>query len=165
MAQNTFLSDDYLKALGAVTVHWATLESALDFLAIITFAEYGKHPRHRELPRSTKRKIEYLRDYAKQPLMNEWKDELLELASSVANLKEERHDAVHGCVVESEEGSAKVLRLLHRAAKHEYTDRHFTVEELWELAACLAIDASAALDLTTRLIDAVEERGDQTLGE
>ena len=165
MAQNTFLSDDYLKALGAVTVHWATLEGALDFLAIITFAEYGKHPKHGELPRSTKRKIGYIRDYAALPSLAEWKDKLLELATRVTELKEQRHDAVHGCVMESVEGSAKVLRLLHRATKHEYTDRHFTAEELWELAACIAINASAALDLTTRLIDAVDERGDQTPGE
>lgn len=162
---NHFLSDEYLKALGSVTANWAMLEIGIDFIVAVTFHEYGKHPKQAEIPRSMMRKIAYLRDYATLPTLAHWKEEILELADAAEKLKEARHDATHGAVMEHGEGGTKVLRLLYEKAFHRGIDKHITAESLRLLEMQIVGVAHVGLNIAQALLNELGEPLDKPLSE
>ena len=158
MVSDTFLGDEYLNALGAVTATWAVLETGVDFLVAITFHEYGEHPKHHEIPRSMKRKIAYLRDYAGLSSLAHWQTELLELARTSEELKEKRHAAVHGCVDATLGEKVQLFRILYKKTQHELTDTSFTADDLSRLAAEIIGVGFVALNIAKALLDELDAK-------
>jgi hypothetical protein len=167
MAEEPFLPPGYAEALGWATIAWAQAELALDLLVAVTFHMYGGHLKHREIPRSLSRKVEYLRDVAKQGTVGEeWAGKLVAAADAAHDLKEERHDAVHGALIGEIDGEmVSIMRILYEKTVHRESHKKVSVRSLKGLTARTRAATSSTLDITYAMFDALDHPVNKPIGE
>jgi hypothetical protein len=139
---------EYLAALGAVTLNFAALETTLDFTVAAIFNGLDRMG-EREIPRSLDNKLGFLRNAFKHPSMASIKDAANKVIDDVHNIKEARHDAVHGALVGS---GMDVIRVRHTPQMHitqtkpaptgpELESLALRIRDLFEAALSVAFDS------------------------
>jgi hypothetical protein len=120
---STFTSkedQEFFAAIGRLTISWAQIELGLDCAIDIIHRFLGGKQIDPEAPRtSLSRKLNYIRKWAKTSPEPTFRDAVQKLMNDIEAAAEARHDLIHGIIIEQEEGSgeAKMVRLLHRAAR------------------------------------------------
>lgn len=157
----------FMYAVGLATTRWAILESIIDLIISLTYSELGGHPKHPKIPRVLSSKVTYLRDMAEWDEFPHWRDRLVELADRVDDLKERRHDIVHGVVLgEPSYTDMKLFRIIyektHLRAPEDLKIRIADVAKLSDDTTSLGKDfTTLALELHARF----EEVRNEATGE
>jgi hypothetical protein len=139
---------DYLAAVGAVTLNFAALETTLDFMVAMTFNGLDRMG-EKEIPRSLDRKLSFLRKAFKHSVLGPIKADADRVFDRVHNVKEERHDAVHGALIGS---GLDIVRVRYTPERHvtqikqALSDKDMEglalrIRALFEAALSVAIDA------------------------
>jgi hypothetical protein len=105
---------EYLAALGAVTLNFAALETTLDFTVGAIFSGLDRMG-EKEIPRSLDNKLGFLRKALKHPALGPVREAGNKVLDDVHNIKEERHDAIHGALIGS---GMDTIRVRYTPQKH-----------------------------------------------
>lgn len=152
--------EEYILHIGLVTVIWANLETALDFMVATTFQSFGGHPKHAEIPRSLARKIRYLIDVAEKPELQAWSSEIIAIAGEVSSLKEQRHTAVHGITLSNADPKTyRIMRIVYEKMHHRSPEFNVSLEDLRRLCG----NAVTLCKRTFTVLDEMREVSEKTI--
>jgi hypothetical protein len=132
------LSEVY-RAIGHFTVNWASLEMSLDSCNFIFYKRCGGRARiNTQIPTSLKPKIAFFRRcLTNLPVLQPYAVDGLKLADRIGNLKRDRHDSVHGFVLDWNPETKSVSRSIYEYNKPDYSfrDHEVTVPQIeaWAL--------------------------------
>jgi hypothetical protein len=148
-----FLPPYYAEALGLATITWALFESVLDVLVAITFHECGGKQKHKEMPRSLSRKVDYFRERAKpEHVADKFADRLRAVANVAAELGDKRHEAIHGALQAiSSDGTVTLARFLYEKTMHRAVDVTVTASDIALLSEKIRDETQLALGLASEM--------------
>lgn len=87
----------FYELIGWVTVSWALLEMSLDLTNETIMLDGGGSIIQKELPASLNRKVSFFRKACQTiPALAEFREEAERIADVILDLKEKRHDLIHG---------------------------------------------------------------------
>lgn len=154
-------SDEFLTALGRATYAWAYLETVIDSLVAVTFHSFGGQSIHPEIPKALSRKLEYLKDCSKLPALKKHRFAILALKDAVNDMKELRHDVIHGAVSEfADDGTATLMRFVYEKQWHRRRYAKVTAATLVQLTRETARWCEHAMDIASELMDlSIEKDG------
>lgn len=130
------LSIEFLAAVGTLTLNWAAVETALDYIVTVVFHRYSRPEAEPEIPRSLDKKLTFLKDAIKaDPRLDNMAPQLQALITRVHNLKERRHEIVHGPSLGPGEGDATTLiRVTYGRTRHTLGERKVTTAGITTIA-------------------------------
>jgi len=144
-------------AIGFVVVNWALAEQSLDFTVETIYSKCAGNTIEKQLPRSFKRKVKFLRKaFLTSVALQVYAEEGTKLLDRMVPLAQQRHDLVHGVIVsiESVNGRFPIDKLDYQAQEHimrriEFDPNNFDVliEKLLHLGRDLT---SFGISLTKR---------------
>lgn len=85
------------------------------------------------------------------PQLSRWSAELKAIATNADNLREERHDAVHSCVINRVGEGMRTFRILYEKTFHTKSERQITVSDLSSLTDTILDKAGDAIALAEAL--------------
>jgi hypothetical protein len=136
-------SEEFLAALGALTLNWAAIEAALDFSIAIIFHEYP-YDKMGTVPQNLGRKITFVCNGLKHPRLSIIRARGLALCADLQSRKDDRNKIIHGAILGAANGNTiETLRIRYRKHGHSTSVHTVTTAEIEEYAA-------AALPLTDR---------------
>jgi hypothetical protein len=106
----------FFAAIGRLTISWAYIEIGLDMLIRVAHHDLGGDKQIRkDTPTGLKRKVEYLRKaFRRLPELAAFADRFAPMADEIIAASDQRHDIVHGFVVQmiSGTGTAAMVRIM-----------------------------------------------------
>lgn len=113
-AYTSDIDERFFGAIGRLVISWAHLEFGLDCMVDILYRGFNGSEIEREMPRSLKRKITFLRAAFKRLPLGDGVQGYLQFFDRVLKASEVRHDIIHGVVIEQVErsGEATLVRLV-----------------------------------------------------
>ncbi len=124
-------SDRFLQAVGALTLNWAVIETALDFCCAIVFHEFDGRKIEPEIPRSLGVKLKFLKRGLKDPRLAEVAAYGTDLIQELQNLKDSRHEVVHGALSgNAKEDTVVMLRVRYEKHAHRTSMHTVTADEV-----------------------------------
>jgi hypothetical protein len=149
----------FLLNLGIITVAWTQTELVLDEIIRILWHRSVRHPRHKEMPRtSLSRKLEFATDYFRfNADLAPVKEEALALMPRMKFLGDERHWCVHGAVLDLHSGQGAYNFTRYSVAKNKQTEetKPVTADDLDNLSTHLIIFSEALAKFLVRLDDMI----------
>jgi hypothetical protein len=139
----------YARAIGYLTMGWATLEICLDFAIAIAFQRCGGNALEPEIPRSFSRKVTFLRKSFQQlESLREFETQGIALLDRASELSDTRHTVVHGAISAVEGAVIKLHRIFYSPQSHRAERANIELNDVW-------ICASDVTDLAHQLADFV----------
>jgi len=167
MATFTSPEDEaFFGAIGRLTISYAYLELFVDSVVSVIHHSGGSTHIEREMPRSFKRKIAYLRKFTNKAPINELAREGYRVHLRALNhASEKRHDVIHGVVTEHAErsGKATFVRVMHERGKTHKREVELTTTDIMKIAREIDELADKTYYWATefqRLVLALSESGD-----
>jgi hypothetical protein len=152
------------QAIGALTVNWAGVETALDYFNGVLILRFNPKLK---LPQSLKSKIGFFQNsFDRMPELAPFRTRASKIVSKLNRLKTIRHDAVHGVALEQMSlGTHKVTRLNYEG--NDITQMH-TTYQLPDLAKAIPDTMALQEELKNLFIDVfyvlAPEQAKQTFG-
>ena len=136
-------SDDFLSALGALTLNWASIEAALDFAITMIFHEYP-YDKMGPVPQNLGRKLTFIRKGLRDDRLTAIRAPALCLLRDIGARKNDRNNIVHGAILGApNEDTIESLRI-------RYTDRGHSVSVHTVTTSQIEGYCAAALPLSDR---------------
>lgn len=132
--------------VGGITIEWASIETALDGLALVAYHS-GGNEFAASLPRALNRKIQFMKiAFRKLPAFQPYAKEGLRFLERIETLSDDRHWAIHGTVMEHtgnldfEIVVSKASRFDHYFKFEQRTTSVPALIEVWEQSGKLAVE-------------------------
>ena len=110
------LEDEFVAAVGRLTLSWPMVEAGLDFCILAIYRHHDGAAIEPEPPRMLERKLAFLKTAFKRgPKFEARRADLLALLSAIGQASDFRHDVIHGFAVNGLEGNpttAHMVRIL-----------------------------------------------------
>ncbi len=124
-------SEGFLAAVGTLTLNWAAIETALDFMTAIIFHGYKHDKMEPGIPRSLERKLKFLRRGLKHPAFNAFQVRADALLLDILAQRNDRHELVHGALLEDPQGDVvQTLRVKYEPCGHRLSIHTVTTAEV-----------------------------------
>jgi hypothetical protein len=138
------------QTIGALTVNWAGVETALDYFNGVLIL-HQTNPKLK-LPQSLKSKIGFFQNsFDRMPELTLFRERASKIVSELNRLKTIRHDAVHGVALERMSlGTHKVMRLIYD--RNDISQMH-TTYRLPDIAKAIADTMALQEELKNLFID------------
>jgi hypothetical protein len=149
--------------VGMVTISWAFLEMGLDLGNELIMAHAGGDAIQAALPVSLNPKIKFIRKaFQNLPKLEPFRKEALSIVDGVSNLKEQRHDMVHGFTSEYLPRAAReISRIRYLGNTLSFETRTYSITEVMQLNVAIVDLAKRAIALAYdmgRQFDPANER-------
>jgi len=157
-------SDDFLGAIGRLTISWAEIEFGIDLILFVAYHELGGDKFEAQKPWALERKIKLLRKcFGNLEGLASCRDIGLAILNEVKTSSEIRHDIIHGIVVEKFDTADKTTMIRLLRGNEPNAHKRFSVDTNYILRAAVAASklAGRAMTLGTVLLDARHELIDQ----
>ena len=136
-------SDEFLSALGALTLNWASIEAAVDFTITMIFHEYP-YDKMGPVPQNLGNKLTFIRKGLRDPRLAAIRAPALCLCRDISSHKNDRNSIVHGAILGAPNGDTiDSLRI-------RYTDRGHSISVHTVTTAQIEGYCAAALPLSDR---------------
>lgn len=151
------------RCVGSVVIHWGLAEQSLDVAINMIFNGYNGKSKSEEgiLPRQLKRKLRFVRLCLNQlPHLAEFKDEGIALCEKFANLKERRHDLIHGAIndMHQDDGAYGFIKIDSSGEIQVMKEFDFNLRDFPKLERELEGLVNDAIRFGTRLRLGIERR-------
>jgi hypothetical protein len=120
--------DALCRAVGFTVLIWAHIEQILDAAIAVVFQNCGGNKINQQIPRNLKSKLVFMRkSLRKINVLEPFQEQGLALMDRISNMKQRRHDVVHGVVTSltSADGSFEFRRLNVRNTMHHVESSDF----------------------------------------
>ena len=153
MSRGAADQERFVLNLGIITVAWTETELVLDEIIRILWHRSDRHPRHKEMPRtSLNRKLEFATDYFRfNADLAPVKEEALALLPRMKFLADERHWCVHRAVLDLHSGQGAYNFTRYSVAKQTVETKPVTADDLDNLSTHLIIFSEALAKFLVRL--------------
>lgn len=157
---NSREDEDFFGAIGRLAISWAHLEFGLDCMVEFLYYACDGKAVEPEIPRALQRKITFLRAIFKTiPIGEEATQDYLSLLDRIQTAAQDRHDIIHGVVVEMVErsGEAKMVRPIRN--KDSVTKKEFkaTTKSVMEAARDANNLTSSVFKWVSQAYDLIDE--------
>lgn len=146
------LEEEFLAAIGRLTISWAQLELGLDCAINSIHRGFRGDQIEPEMPRALRRRLRYLRAaFNSIPELVDLRTGFLTLAAAIEDASETRHDIIHGVirnrVVNGGVFTVEMVRLLR--ASNAFEQKPFSVTTVDVLKAAVIADnlADQSIDI------------------
>jgi hypothetical protein len=116
MSNYTSIRDEqFFGALGRLAISWGHIEFGIDAFVALLHWKFGGHQLEKVVPWGLKDKLDYIRKYFRKHYPSYHGTTIVcQLMVEIATASENRHDLIHGFILEQPEGAgeAKLIRLL-----------------------------------------------------
>lgn len=147
-------SEDMLMALGAGTLHWSLLESALDALVAMVFHRFDGRKIEAELPRMMGRKLKFLkRGFHRSPKLAHLAETAANYFDQVEALSERRNLLIHGSPAKCWDDAIEFNWLKVQATTHLLERHTVTLDQMRGLADEILDVALPVSRLTHRIME------------
>lgn len=130
--------DALCQAVGFTVITWAHVEQILDMLIAIVFQSCGGDQINPKIPRNLMSKLDFMRkSLRKLDVLQPFQDWGLDLMDRISNMKQQRHDLVHGVITSSApsvDGIFEFRRLDAKETMHHIKQSDFDLKKFPALA-------------------------------
>jgi len=157
-------NETYYYLVGMLAVVWAHVEVCLDLLNVIILHEATT--KETQLPSLLGRKIKFLRKHFQNiPELISLRDDALGLFDKVDQLKEVRHDIIHGTAeARLPEGERKIIRNDYRGMKLVERHKIYSLREITVATEAMTDLAGLLIILGRATMKAFKDKKNNTLG-
>ncbi|MEH2514534.1 hypothetical protein V1279_000107 [Bradyrhizobium sp. AZCC 1610] len=161
-------SEDFLAAIGRLTISWAEIEFGIDLILFVAYHELGGNEIEKEKPWAMERKIKLLRKcFSNLPGLASAREVGLAILDEVKSTSETRQDIIHGITIEQFDASDKttMIRLLRGSTPNAH--KRFSIDTTQILTSAVAASklAGRAMALGNLLLEVRSEPLNQTSSE
>jgi len=132
--------DALCKAVGFTVITWAHIEIVLDASIGIVFQSCGGDQINPELPRTLKGKLSFMRKSLRRlATLKPFQEQGLALMDRISNMKQQRHDVVHGVAASlaTSDGTFEFRRLDAKGTMHHIRSSSFDLKKFPEFSQAL----------------------------